>query len=268
MAHFANVFKTKKTTEITMREGGKKRMHLIGAGAEKKDLQLKSSRESIASVKLTALYDGKKGIWTVDIKALTKGKVTIEALSKKTAIAKLSINVVERLSLPAKNTDEGLLTRLFLAESVNPGSGDYDADDSKTGMQWMKLVIYNRLKNKPKRFYAADAKTIKDIVRAKRQFEGFEKYPAINSKQQGNIDEILKIANNDSDGRQHKYQVFVKNALTVANSKTLVSDPSKNGLYGWRTAGSRPPGGDLVAYGKPLSGQQFYTLKTKPDKKK
>gem|GEM_PF-4971710 len=85
------------------------------------------------------------------------------------------------------------------------------------------------------------------------------------------IKKILDLANSNNDRRQLKYRSFVENALTTAKPKLvkgvakpkLIKDPNPNGLYGWRTAGSGSPGGRFVAFGRALSGNQFYTLKTK-----
>ena len=79
----------------------------------------------------------------------------------------------------------------------------------------------------------------------------------------GFVDDIRgwDFANDDNDPRQDRYARFLQDALEVAARKTLIQDPCPSGLYGWRTAGSSEPGGGLVKWGDPLSGNQFYTLK-------
>jgi len=208
-----------------------------------------------------ALFNGPKGIWTVDLTAKAKGREEIQAKLKNAIEARVVITVVDKIQLPAATTEEGLLVRLFLAESRTPSESGYDASKVKTGMQWMRLVLVNRLKNNPSQFAAPGAKKILDIVKAKNQFKGFENYPRLKAAQVARIHEILRIAHNDSDSRQEKYEHFLLNAIEVAKNKQMIKDPCPTGLYGWRTAGSVSPGGRFTKFMGPLSGNQFYTLK-------
>ena len=66
----------------------------------------------------------------------------------------------QNVTLPAAGSDQGLLVRLFLAESRNPGHSSYNADDARRGMQAMKAVVENRLKNHPEQFSAAGARRL------------------------------------------------------------------------------------------------------------
>jgi hypothetical protein len=243
--------------------GGDKRLYLANAKVNKySDIALSSSNASIVIAKISKNpFNGPKGIWTIDLTPKAKGKAEIKA-QVKASTATLKISIVEGLTLPPASGNEGLLVRLFLAESRSPDEASYNIEDSKKGMEWMELVLHNRLKNNPSQFGASKAKSITDIVKAKGQFKGFENYPNTDPSLLSRINNIFTLANSNNDLRQPKYRRFVENALAVAKPK-LPRDPSPNGLYGWRTIGSGSPGGRFVAYGSALSGNQFYTLKNK-----
>lgn len=261
MAGFTLTDDRTEVSKATMHTGGTKRLHLAGVGGDRNVLSVDSTNGTVATQTLLALFSGPKGIWTVDLQARSKGSAEIQAKLKGAVVATIAVTVVEKLVLPGEATEEGMLARLLLAEAHSPGQSGYDVSESKTAMQWMRLVLANRLNNSPERFYAKGAKSLADIVKAKpEQFKGFQDYPKIGADQSKVIDDIVKIANSDSDTRQEKYAQFLQSALEVASSKTLIPDPCSTGLYGWRTAGSDPPGGDFVKYGDPQSGNQFYTL--------
>ncbi|WP_089726738.1 hypothetical protein [Candidatus Thiosymbion oneisti] len=267
MATFTLVDDRTIVTQDNMRLGGKMRLHLAGVGGNRKAIQLHSTNPRIAGGRIIALFNGPKGIWTVEIDAFATGKAEIHAKHNGKVVAKLQVTVAKKLTLPAATTQEGMLVRLFLAESPPPAKSSYNATDAKKGMQWMRLVLENRLKNNPGQFLAPGAKTITDIVRARGQVEGFENYPTLKAGLQARINDIVKIANDDSDRRQEKHETFLLNALEVATGKAVVLDPCPTRLYGWRTADSRSPGGRFKKYGTPLSGNQFYTLEPeKPSK--
>lgn len=181
----------------------------------------------------------------------------------------------ENVTLPDINTDEGLLARLFIAESRNPGQASYDADEVAKGMRAMKAVVDNRLKNNPGQFGAPGATTYVDIVGAAGQFHGFSKdaggHIVIATDVQARIDKVLSVANTGAPG---KYAAFVTKCNEVA--KAAVDDPFQGltaigttpvlgGGFGWRTAGSSAPGGSFVAIpaaqGGVIAGNQFYTIK-------
>lgn len=261
MARFTLVDDKTELSTAKMHVNGKKRLHLAGVGGDRKALQIQSTKSTVVTATIVALFNGPKGIWTVDLKAKTKGSTDIQAKLNGKAVANLAVTVEEKIQLPAATTEKGLLVRLFLAESRSPSQSSYTASVAKTGMQWMRLVLENRLKNNPKQFAAPGAKKILDIVKAKGQFHGFENYPTLNAAQQSRINDIVTIANNDNDTRQEKFAIFLANALEVAKSKTTIKDPCPTGLYGWRTAGRGSPGGRFVKYSTTMSGNQFYTLK-------
>jgi len=262
MASFTLTDDRTEVSKATMHTGGTKRLRLAGVGGDRSVLSVDSTNSTVVSQTLLALFSGPKGIWTVHLQARSKGSAEIQAKLKGAVVATIAVTVVEKLALPAEATEEGMLARLLLAESTNPGQPGYYAWKAKTAMQWMRVVLANRLNySNPEEFYAKGAKTLADIVKAKpEQFKGFQDYPKIGADQSKVIDDIVNIANSDSDTRQEKCAQFLQGALEVASSKTLIPDPCPTGLYGWKTAGHKPPRGDLVKYGDPQSGNQFYTL--------
>lgn len=162
-----------------------------------------------------------------------------------------------------------MLSRLLLAESINPGASTlYDEANSKKAMQWMRLVIKNRLEHEdPSRFSAKkqagkNGYDIFDIVKASGQFHGFENYPSLGADITRNIAAFIAIATNHNHPKQQAYADYISNAISVAHEQGLsgVTDPCPTKLYGWRTKGSSAPGGSFEFY-KDLAGQTFYTLK-------
>jgi hypothetical protein len=131
-------------------------------------------------------------------------------------------------------------------------------EDAQVAMLWMRVVVENRLAKPSPVWGSAGAKTLKDVIQAKNQFEGFSKYPTIAQGPQKVIDQAVSIANNGDDPRRSKYKEFLDTALTVAAQKT-VTDPSAKGLYWWRTSGSGKPTPEATVYMTKL-GNTFYTL--------
>jgi hypothetical protein len=131
-------------------------------------------------------------------------------------------------------------------------------------MQWMKLVLQNRLDNNPGQFSARHAKTLIDIMKAPEQFQGFSGYPHYNSDLADRLQSIINIAKATNDKRAAKYRMFVQNAITVAEAP-VVSDPAKAadprslGLCGWRPVGAGSGSPRFVKY-QDLAGNTFYSL--------
>ena len=94
------------------------------------------------------------------------------------------------ITLPEKNSDEGAEARLLLAECPGPGHPSYTLDKATGAMQLMDAVLRNRLLN-PGPFLAKGAKTLRDIIKAKGQFAGFEGYPSYNNGIRQNIQRYL-----------------------------------------------------------------------------
>ena len=258
--------------EITIPKGDTKRLHLVDVKARvSSDIAFKFNKK-LLSVKIGARpFNGPKGIWSVDLKALGVGKVELSAIFKTKAVASTKVSLITKpvVKLATKDTDEGLLTRLFLAESVTPGQvGKYKADESKKSMLWMRQVIENRLNHKTPRIFGAKLAAgsskyvLTDIIKAQGQFHGFENYPTIDKKIDSNITLYIAYATNYNHPKREQYLEFINNAKAAAAKNALsgFKDPLPKGLYGWRTKGSTSPGGDFVKY-KDFAGQTFYTLK-------
>lgn len=257
--------------ELELPKGDSHRLHLVDVKARvASDITLEANNKSASATINAAPFSGPKGIWVVTVQAANTGDVVISAKHKGEVVATLKLKVIEKttLVLPPESTVEGMLTRLFLAESVNPGNAvAYNPDDSKKSMLWMRKVVENRLAHAtPKIFNAikavGKAYTIYDIVRAPGQFHGFENYPTIDTSIKINLTGFLQIANNYSHSSRLVYSQFIADAVSAAGPNAMkgFTDPSKKGLYGWRTKGSSAPGGDFVVY-QDLAGQTFYTLK-------
>lgn len=257
--------------KIEFPKADNKRLHLVDVKARiSSDITLVHDKHIEATIK-SSPFNGPKGIWVIDIKGVTNGQTTLKAEYGGKTVASLDIKVFTKvnITLPLDSTEQGMLTRLFLAESINPGNSlIYDEDQSKTSMLWMRKVIENRLSHKTPNIFGAvkpigkSKYTIYDIVKAKNQFHGFENYPTVHSSIKLNLTGFLAIANNYNHSKREIYADFIANAKQAASKDALKGflDPSPKGLYGWRTKGSSQPGGDFKKY-KDLAGQTFYTLK-------
>jgi hypothetical protein len=179
------------------------------------------------------------------------------------------------IQLPPITTDAGVLSRLLIAESRTPAYQQYDEAQVRHGMDAMKAVVDNRLNNHPEQFNAPHAATYTDIITAPGQFHGFAKDSAGNvtlvPNVKARIDDVLTNANTGTPG---KFYRFVEHAINVSNGDVndpfagvtnIGGVPVTGGGYGWRTAGSTGPGGNLVLIpaqmGGVIQGNQFYALK-------
>ena len=162
-------------TQIELPNATSKRLHLVGVKARvASDIKLLFD-SNIEALIISSPYDGPKGIWIVDIKGKANGKTTLKAQFNDKIVASVDINVFVKtmITLPFENTEQGMLTRLFLAESINPGDIRYNEKESKLSMIWMRQVIENRLKHKTPNVFGATKPasqskfTTYDIVKAK-----------------------------------------------------------------------------------------------------
>lgn len=259
-------------TTLSIPKGGSKRLRLVGVKARvASDIKLKIDGKFAAAEIHKSPFNGPQGIWTVTVEALALGNSTLTAIYNGKEAARLDLKIFTKVEivLPPPDSEKGLLTRLLLAESVNPGNNaTYDEKESLKAMRWMRLVIKNRLHHSDPSIFGAKKQqgasnyTVFDIVRAKGQFHGFEDYPKLNQNIIVNLSGFLSIANNYNHPMRERYENFIENAMKVASDQGLagVTDPSKKGLYGWRTKGSSEPGGQFTQF-QDLAGQTFYTLK-------
>jgi hypothetical protein len=100
----------------------------------------------------------------------------------------------------------------------------------------MDLVIWNRYDD-PAKFGAKGATSLGDIIRAPRQFAGFEHYPNYDHSIVNRIQAMINIGNNAKDKRHQDFADFINAAINVANNSSI-PDPSPGILASWRTAGS------------------------------
>jgi hypothetical protein len=186
----------------------------------------------------------------------------------------LTINVVDEVTLPDANSDEGLFARLILHETETPSYPSYNLDDARKVMNYIRIAVDNRRFRRPDIFGFQPTPvptplkviTATTVVHHKhgpasvlRQFEGLSTYPNLQPKDTKNFEECVRLANDDANAQQPAFAAHVQAALDVANAKQAQPDPSKNGLYGWMTEGSGPPGKFQVAYAS-LLGITFYTI--------
>jgi hypothetical protein len=157
---------------------------------------------------------------------------------------------------PRDNTDLSVEVRVLLAECESPLRSGYTLQAAATCMQLMDLVLWNRLKD-PGKFGARRAKSLVDIVKAKRQFDGFEDYPNYSGSVRDRIQEIVNIANAEKDTRRPACAAHVKAAIEVAEGERIV-DPSPGVLAAWRTAARGSPGGNFKMYTTVLRNTFFY----------
>ncbi|MEY4562742.1 MAG: hypothetical protein RLZZ618_2019 [Pseudomonadota bacterium] len=159
------------------------------------------------------------------------------------------------ITLPEKKSDDGVEARVLLAECRGPAASSYTIELAAEAMQLMDAVLWNRMAN-PGPYMAKGAKTLADIVRAPKQFEGFGKYPDYDPKIRQRIQDAIDIANNPKDSRQAAYAEFVNKAIEIAKS-AYFTDPSPGTLASWRTANSGSPGKNFTLY-KTLLGNDYY----------
>ncbi|WP_143275352.1 hypothetical protein [Bradyrhizobium canariense] len=178
------------------------------------------------------------------------------------------------IQLPDISTDEGVLSRLIIAECQNPGYASYNQADGQFSFRLMQATVFNRLNNNPGQFGARGATTYADIITAPAQFAGFSKSGGtvkLSAAVSSRIDDVMSKANSGAAG---PYSQFVQDILAQVNG--AINDPLaavtsidgtavETGVYGWRTSGSGSPGARYIAvpqqFGGLILGNQFYMLK-------
>src|SRR5437879_4202721 len=106
--------------------------------------------------------------------------------------------------LPDAGGDEGAEVRILLAECKTPSYSTYSIEAATECMQLMDAVLWNRREN-PGPFLARSAKSLADIIKARGQFAGFQKYPEYDIRIRTRIAEMLNIANNPKDSRSNAF---------------------------------------------------------------
>jgi hypothetical protein len=100
-----------------------------------------------------------------------------------------------------------------MAECRGPSVKDYTLDSATQCMQLMKLVLSNRLKNHPQQFGARGATALIDIIKAPKQFQGFENYPNYSAEIVARLQSMLDIANNEKNQRHGDFADFINAAV-------------------------------------------------------
>ncbi|WP_235503866.1 MULTISPECIES: hypothetical protein [unclassified Acidovorax] len=252
---------------LTLVEGNTLKLKLEGIH-KSNVLQAHVDQPNILTVK-DAKHNARSDSWQFEFLAKQAGLARVNIVAAKGSSLSVSpsaiiVKIETAMTLPAMDTEVGMLVRLLLAESRSFGRVDSSGmvADIKKGMQWMRRVIINRLcSDKPEEFMARGAKAVGDIIRAHDrgsvQFHGFNNYPNLDAGITRNINALLAIANNGTHPKQAAYVEFLQNAIDVA-SEPLPQDPSPNGLFAWKTENAVSPGPAFIPYAV-LAGNQFYT---------
>jgi hypothetical protein len=182
------------------------------------------------------------------------GRIAVQPASGGAPLS-VPIHVEAAIGLPAENSDEGTLVRLFLAEVRAPGQG-YTIDDAAESMTLMRVVLENRLAKPSSRWSSAGAHSLGDVVRAPNQFAGFERYPHLSQAMSDHIQGIVDTANDASNPHQDAVRRHVQKAIDIA-TEARPNDPTRTGLYWWRTEGASAPGTGVVQY-KTLMHNTFW----------
>ncbi|MES2821038.1 MAG: hypothetical protein V4812_18840 [Pseudomonadota bacterium] len=261
---------------ITLVVGNRLALKLEGLGPDKRHIVIKSSITAPLSIEQKGSDGQREQLITLTAKQAWP-LLSLEAYEKTSGaridqcktpetlrcVTSVQITIVEPLQLPAENTDAGALARLLLAESISPGKNYPGGADSLLAMQWMRVVIENRMRFKDAQYLGDPAaRTITAVIKASKggeQFKSFSGYPVIGSVQSKIISDSLNFANDGTYGEFAAYRLHVQNAIAVATGVSVSADPTSSGLYAWRTADSGSPGNNFVFY-KNFGGQGFYTL--------
>ena len=194
---------------------------------------------------------------TFKLRGGVEGKTRLAIAPSKGSAVTVGVTVEAALALPAENTDAGLLARLFLAEVDGPnGSSGSNLQEEQQSMALMRRVLANRLLKPSAQWGSAHARTLADVIHAPGQFHGFEQYPALPADISSNINNIVRIANTASDGRRRAMHAFLTVALRVA-AAAPPADPSRNGLYWWRTKNKGKPSQATELF-RTLGNNSFY----------
>lgn len=259
MAEFQSMANRRLASTLTLFVGNTLKTKIIPSKGELVPFKIEVS-PATGALRLTKNdIRAKPNFQVVELTAVTVGSVQVISKTEKgTPAAGISISIKNPITLPDESTDEGAMTRLLLAEAPTPFSPGYNTSDAKLGMQWMRLVVQNRLDLRSVEVASAGANNWTDVIKAQNQFEGFSRYPAIGDGQKKVITDMLAIANDGTDSRQEKYYDHIAAAISVPTDQSIV-DPCPTKLLGWRTAGSASPGGRFRLF-KTFAGQDFYTV--------
>lgn len=174
----------------------------------------------------------------------------------------LAVVLQPRLELPNKISDEAIVVYMLLAENNNPDTPGYSRREVQEAMRCMVSVFENRLGFGPSHFGGdVSTTTVKQLIMAKGQVQGFERWPTVGVGQQRLIDELLRRANDPSNRRFIEHRQHVQDALDVARGYvTGMPACRRTDLYGWMTGTSSENPGRSFEQVTVFGGQKFYAL--------
>jgi len=254
--------------QLTLVAGSPYSFKVSGLGPDKRHVVLMSSSPMVKVVVLNANDRNVEQTLRMEpvatVAAPTPATITAYLASKPTqkdgTTGIVALTIEPKIDLPAVATEAGIVTRMFLAEAVAPGSPNFVAAESKEAMQWMRLVMLNRLKLGAQHFGAGkEATTLTAMIKSANQVEGFQNYPTIAKGQATVIDAVVRLANTSGHKDVLVYRQFIRDAISIASGTDPGKDPSPTGLYSWRTAKATSPGSNFVKF-RTHGGQDFYTL--------
>lgn len=159
------------------------------------------------------------------------------------------------VALPNRNDEDGIETRVLLAECRGPSDSGFNLGDATRCMQLMDLVLWNRVARFKQ--FLANSKTLLSVVKAPGQFAGFENYPDYDNSIRSRLQSMVNVANNPRDKRKDSFADFINKAIEVARAATM-KEPSGGILVAWRTAGSRSPGSNFKEFDTVLGTTFFF----------
>ncbi|MGV2288536.1 hypothetical protein AAHK20_07455 [Trinickia sp. YCB016] len=238
--------------QITLVAGNQLPLKVSGLGSNRRHLILMSDHRSVRVLPVRVdhqnveqrlmLEAGECGISCQQI-AHVEAYVSDERghpLRRDLDTPQLAVQILPKLELPSAMTEAGTLARMLISENAGPESPDFvSLHEAREAMQWMVIVLRNRLKLGARHFAAGQqATTLETLIKAPNQVDGFEKYPDIVLKQQNLIDRVIKSANDGTHRLNKQYRDYVEIALAVARGELTSADPCPTGLYAWRTTGA------------------------------
>ena len=244
----------------------------VDAGPNKETLIIKAASPDIVQIKQKRISNKPGSIITITGKAVgtavLQGYIETGSASPGRApsirctgcISPLTVEVLQKIELPNKNTEAGAVTRMLLAENYTPESAHYNEKDSLIAMQWMRNVLENRLAFSHPHLLQVPHGSKSFIATIKGgSVEGFRSYPTIQKGKEKNITDAVKFANHARHPHFLQFRKHVENAIAVANGEKRGDDPCPTKLYAWKSEGSPAPSSNFVKF-RTLVGQDFYTL--------
>ena len=239
-----------------------------GLGSDKKHVVLMASKPQIIVEVVKA--EDKNSEQTLLLKPDDKLAATVQAALTAYLASKLeekdgqttgiTLTIEPKIALPDEKGEEGIVSRMLLAEAITPGDPNFVAKDSKETMRWMLHVMLNRMKFGSEYFGAGKgASTLTKMITSPNQVKGFDNYPKLAKGPTAVINGVMRIANTSGHKDTRLYRQYLRDAMEIAASTDRGKDPCSTGLYGWRTAGSGSPGSNFEKF-KTFGGQDFYTL--------